>query len=145
MSDEAVLCPALLGKDLGAKAAEVEYTCLGTRRIEKGHDCVPMVEQAAKLLPLAVLGVAKCEDVRRVVNDCLSLSSHDSLLEPLAYAKNRGVLGENRHATRRYVCDPPLIAFLGALHFGVYVVLKMRDHPVVSREAIDRVGQRTAD
>jgi hypothetical protein len=88
-----------------------------------------MVEQAAKLLPLAVFGVAECEDVCRVVNDCLSLSSHDSLLEPLAYAENRGVLSENRHATRRYVCDPPLVAFLGALHLGVYVVLKVCGHP----------------
>jgi hypothetical protein len=104
-----------------------------------------MVKQTAKLLPLAVLGVAKCEDMRRVVNDCLSLSSHDSLLELLAYAENRGVLGENRHAARRYVFDPPLIACLGALHFRVYVVLKVRRHPVVAREAIDRVGQRTAD
>jgi len=104
----------------------MEHTCLGTCRIEQRHDCIPMVEQAAKLLPLAVLGVAECEDVRRVVNDCLSLSSHDSLLEPLAYAEDRGVLGENRHAARRYVCDPPLIAFLGALHLGVYIVLKAR-------------------
>jgi hypothetical protein len=27
-------------------------------------------------------------------------------------------LGENRHAVCRYVCDPPLVAFLGALHLG---------------------------
>jgi hypothetical protein len=54
-------------------------------------------------------------------------------------------LRENRHAPRRYVCDPPLVAFLGALHLGMYVVLKVRGHPVVSREAIDRVGQSAAD
>jgi hypothetical protein len=134
-----------LGKDLGAKAAEAEYTCLGTRCIEQSHDYIPMVEQAAKLLPLAVFGVAECEDVRCVVDDCLSLSSHDSLLEPLTYAENSGVLGENRHVARRYVCDPPLVSFLGALHLGVYVVLKVRGHPVVSREAIDRIGQGAAD
>jgi hypothetical protein len=94
-----------------------------------------MYEQAAKLLPLAVFGVAECEDVRLVVNDCLSLGGHDPLLEPLAYAENCSVLRENRHAARRYVCDPPLVSFLGALHLGVYVVLKVRGHPVVSRES----------
>ncbi|HSZ69096.1 MAG TPA: hypothetical protein VK756_01915 [Solirubrobacteraceae bacterium] len=134
-----------LEKDLGAKAADLEHTCLGAWRIEQSHDCIPMVEQATKLLPLAVFGVAERKDVRRVVNDCLSLSSHDSLLEPLAYAENCGILRENRHAPRRYVCDPPLVAFLGALHLGVYVVLKVRGDPVVLREAIDRVSQGTAD
>jgi hypothetical protein len=54
-------------------------------------------------------------------------------------------LGENRHAARRYICDPPLIAFLGPLHLRVYVVLKVRGHSVVSRKAIDCVGQSTAD
>jgi hypothetical protein len=134
-----------LGKDLGAKAADVEHTCLGTWRIEQSHDCIPMVEQAAKLLPLAVFGVAEREHVRRVLNNGLSLGGHHSLLNPLAYAENRGVLGENRHAACRYVCDPLLVAFLGPLHLGVYVVLKVRGHPVVSRKAIDRVGQSTAD
>lgn len=134
-----------LRKDLGAKATEVEHARLGTWRVEQSRNCVPMSEQAAKLLPLAVFGVAECEDVRRVVNNCLPLTGHDALLEPLAYAENCGILRENRHAARRYVCDPPLVAFLRALHLGVYVVLKVRGHPVVWREAIDRVSQGTAD
>jgi hypothetical protein len=83
--------------------------------------------------------------MRSVVDDSLSLGGHDSLLESLAYAENRGVLRENRHAPRRYICDPPLVAFLWALHLGMYIVLKVRGHPVVSREAIDRVGQSAAD
>jgi hypothetical protein len=104
-----------------------------------------MTEQAAKLLPLAVFGVAEREDVRRVLDYDLPLTGHNSLLSPLTYAENRGVLRENRHAPPRYVCDPPLVAFLRALHLGVYVVLKVRGHPVVSCEAIDRVGQSATD
>ncbi len=83
--------------------------------------------------------------MRRVLNNGLSLGGHNSLLNHLAYAENRGVLRENRHAPQRYVCDPPLVAFLGTLHLGVDVVLKVRGHPVVSCEAIDRVGQSATD
>src|ERR1039458_1463567 len=134
----ASLIPSLSLEVLHSKGAQEQDRCSWPGLAEQCVDPVPVRSDASELLPDGVFGVSESEHVRGVVDDRPALSGNHAL-RLLAYAEDRCVLGEDHHAASRDVRDPPLVALLGALHLGVYVVLEVGGDPVIVCEAVDRL------